>query len=272
MTNWVRTQIGELPMHQAKTISWLPGVVQGFTTRRGGVSQAPYDTLNLGAHVGDAPTDVHTNRLKLWEALEFTEDRVAMAEQVHGDQVAVVREESQFLVPGADALITNVPNTLLMMLYADCVPIYLVDPVTRSIGLIHAGWRGTVAGVVGKTVAALGENFGVSPRACLAAIGPCIGGDSYEVGPEVAAQFSHMIAQQASVIMVPRNEFTGTFNLNLRQAIFSQLLHAGVRAEYIAVNDEDTLRNKREFYSYRRDGAQTGRMAAYLALRTPQES
>lgn len=272
MANWTRTQIGELPIYQAKTISWLPGVVQGFTTRQGGVSQAPYDTLNLGAHVEDVPADVHTNRLKLWEALEFSEDRVAMAEQVHGDQVAVVQEDNQFLVPGADALITNVSNTLLMMLYADCVPVYLFDPVTRSIGLVHAGWRGAVAGVVGKAVAAMRENFGVTPRTCLAAIGPCIGADNYEVGPEVAAQFAQMVAQQSSVIMVPRNEFTGTFNLNLRQAVFAQLLQAGVRAEYVAVNDEDTWRNKRNFFSHRRDGAQTGRMAAYLALRPLQES
>lgn len=267
MTDWTRTTVGELPIHQAKTLAWLPGVVQGFTTRWGGVSQAPFDTFNLGAHVGDAPTDVHANRLKLWGTLDFPEERVAMAEQVHGDQVAVVTKDSGFLVPGADALITDEPDMLLMMLYADCVPVFLVDPVTRAIGLIHAGWRGTLAGVVGKTITAMGENFGASPRACLAAVGPCISGDSYEVGPEVASQFSHMVAQQASVIMYPRNEFSGTFSLNLRQVIFSQLLRAGIRAEYVAVSDEDTFRSNREFYSYRRDGAQTGRMAAYLAIR-----
>lgn len=266
MSNWARTKVGELPIYQAKTLSWLPGVVQGFTTRQGGVSKAPFDTLNLGAHVGDAPEDVHANRLKLWAALGFAEGRVAMAEQVHGGQVAVVSEDSQFLIPGADALITNVPDTLLMMLYADCVSVYLLDPMTRAVGLIHAGWRGTLANVVGNTVAAMRENFGVKPRACIAAIGPSIGMDSYEVGADVAAQFSHLVAQQASLIMVPHNEFTGTFNLNLRQAIFSQLLQAGVREEYISVNDEDTFRNKRDFFSYRRDGAQTGRMAAYLAL------
>lgn len=268
MANWARTKVGELPIHQAKTLSWLPGVVQGFTTRQGGVSKAPFDTLNLGAHVGDAPEDVHTNRLKLWEALEFAEDHIAMAEQVHGGQVAVVQEDSQFLIPGADALVTNVPDTLLMMLYADCVPVYLVDPMTRACGLIHAGWRGTLANVVGNTVAAMLENFGVKPRACIAAIGPSIGMDNYEVGADVANQFAHVVAQQSSVIMIPRNEFTGTFNLNLRQAIFSQLLQAGVRAEYVSVSDEDTFRNKRDFYSYRRDGAQTGRMAAYLSMRS----
>lgn len=267
MTDWTREAVGDLPMHQAKTMSWLPGIVQGFTTRRGGVSRAPYDSMNLGAHVGDAPADVRANRLRLWGDLGFLEDRVAMAEQVHGDQIAVVSDDSGFLVPGADALITDVPNLLLMMLYADCVPVYLLDPASRAVGLIHSGWRGTLAGVVGKTVRAMRENFGVNPRTCLAAIGPCIGGDSYEVGADVASQFSHIVAQQASVIMVPRDEFSGTYNLNLRQVIFSQLLQAGVRAEYIAVSDEDTVRNRRDFFSHRRDGAQTGRMAAFLATR-----
>lgn len=267
MADWTRKTVGDLPTHQAKTISWLPGVVQGFTTRQGGASQAPFDSLNLGAHVGDTPADVRANRLKLWGALEFGEDRVAMAEQVHGDRVAVVAEDSDFLVPGADALVTNVPDLLLMMLYADCVPVYIVDPVTRSVGLVHSGWRGTLAGVVGKTVQAMRDNFGTSPRSCLAAIGPCISGDSYEVGADVAAQFSHIVAQQASVIMYPRDEFTGTYSLNLRQVIFSQLLQAGVRAEYVAVSNEDTFRNKRDFFSHRRDGAKTGRMAAFLAIR-----
>lgn len=267
MADWTRKAIGDLPIHQANTISWLPGFVQGFTTRHGGVSRAPYDSLNLGAHVEDEAADVRINRQRLWGDLGFAEGRVALAEQIHGDEVALVTEGGATPVAGADALITETPNVLLMMLYADCVPVYLVDPVTRSLGLVHAGWRGTAAGLVNKTVRAMQDRFGSQPRSCLAAVGPCIAGDSYEVRVDVVEQFRHMVSQSAATALYPRDEFAGTFNLNLRQIVYSQLLAAGLRAEYVAVSNEDTFRNRRDFFSYRRDGAKTGRMAAFLGMR-----
>ena len=114
------------------------------------------------------------------------------------------------------------------------------------------------------------EAFGIQPASCLAAIGPCIGGDSYEVGREVADRFRNFAAGRnsgAATAVLPKDELVGKYTLNLRQVIFAQLLAAGLRAEYIAVCDEDTFRNRREFFSFRRDGAATGRMAAFLALR-----
>ena len=110
------------------------------------------------------------------------------------------------------------------------------------------------------------EHFGSRPSACLAAIGPCIGGDSYEVGAEVADRFRSLPGARAANVVTPRNEFGGTYSLNLRQVVFGQLLYAGLRAQSIAVCDEDTYRNKRDFFSYRRDGA-TGRMAAFLGMK-----
>jgi YfiH family protein len=267
MTGWRRQPIGDLPLYQAKTLSWLPRVVQGFTTRRGGVSQAPYDTLNLGAHVGDAPASVQANRQRVWTDLGFGESQVALAEQVHGDRVAAVAAGTGArAVAGADALVTDAPDVLLMLLFADCVPVYLVDPTRKAVGLAHAGWRGVAANIAARTVEALGEHYGCRPASCLAAIGPCIGGDSYEVGADVADRFRTLPGARAANVVLPRSEIGGTYSLNLRAVVFLQLLQAGLRAESIAVCDEDTFRNRRDFFSYRRDGA-TGRMGAFLGMR-----
>ena len=267
MSGWRKQPIGDLPLYQAKTMAWLPRITQGFTTRAGGVSTAPYDLLNLGAHVGDLPESVQVNRLRVWADLGFSETQVALAEQVHGDRVSVVTEGTGNLpIPGADSLVTNMPNLLLMLFFADCVPVYFVDPARKVIGLAHAGWRGAAANIAGKTMALMSDEFGCLPSTCFAAIGPSIGGDSYEVGAEVADQFRTLPGTRGTSVVTPRNEFTGTYSLNLRQIVFGQLLTAGLPASAIAVCDEDTLRNKRDFFSYRRDGT-TGRMAAFLGMK-----
>lgn len=267
MAGWKKRAVGDLPLHQAATLSWLPDVVQGFTTRQGGVSKPPYDSLNLGTNTEDDADAVRDNRLRLYADLGFREDQIALAEQVHGNRVATVTEGDRSPVAGADALVTETPGVLLMLLFADCVPIYIVDPVGRAVGLAHSGWRGTVSNIVGETMRAMHEQFGCRPAACLAAIGPSIGGDSYEVGREVADRFRSLPNMRAGTFVYPKNEFTGTYTLNLRQVIYGQLFVAGFRADAIAVSDEDTFSNTREFFSYRRDGPQTGRMAAFLGLR-----
>ena len=264
MTGWRKQPVGDLPLYQARTMAWLPRVVQGFTTRHGGVSVAPYDSLNLGGHVGDVPAAVLANRQRLWADLGFAEGQVALAEQVHGAEVARVTAGGA-PVPGADALVTNTPGVLLLLFFADCVPIYFYDPGKKAVGLAHAGWRGTAANIAAQTMASMQEEFGSKPGDCLAAVGPSIGAESYEVGPEVADQFRSMPAARAANVILPRSEFGGTYTLNLRAVIFQQLLHAGLPASAIAVCDEDTYRNKRDFFSYRREGT-TGRMGAFLGI------
>ncbi len=213
-------------------------------------------------------TRFQANRQRVWAEMGFAEKQVALAEQTHSDGVAVVAEGTGAApLPGVDALVTNTPNVLLMLFFADCVPVYLVDPVHKAIGLAHAGWRGTAANIAGSTVRTMTEEFACRPSACLAAIGPSIGGDSYEVGPEVADQFRTLTSTRGlNNVVTLRNEISGTYNLNLRQVVFGQLLQAGLRAEAIAVCDEDTFRNSRDFFSYRRDGV-TGRMGAFLGIK-----
>ena len=265
MPDWVRRDKG-LPVHQASTLSWLPGITQGFTTRAGGASSPPFDTFNLGTNTDDSPDTVRANRHALWGYLHRREEQVALAEQVHGTEVAAVTHGGP-PVPGADALVTDTPGVLLMLCFADCVPVYIVDPVGRAIGLAHAGWQGVAGGIVPKTANAMREQFGSRAFACLAAVGPCIGGESYEVGVDVADRFRALPGLRAASAVLPRNEWTGTYTVNLRQIVYAQLLDAGFRADYVAVSDEDTFRNRAEFYSYRRDGVRTGRMAAFLGMR-----
>lgn len=269
MSGWKKIDVGGLPIYQAKTLSWLPGVVQGFTTRHGGVSDVPYDSLNLGAHVADQDKNVLENRRRLLAELNTAPDEVALAEQVHGNRVAVVSRGGEGPVSGADALITNVPNVLLMMWFADCVPVYIVDPVNRVAALVHSGWRGAEGNVVGATINAMVNEFGSNPKSCLAALGPCISAESFEVGWDVASRFRDFPGGTdagAATIVLPLNELAGKYSVNLRQVVFSQLLETGLRGDYISVCAQDTFRNRRDFFSHRRNGPRTGRMAAYLGF------
>lgn len=271
MAKWTKTLVGDMPIYQADTINWLPGVVQGFTTRRGGVSKKPFDTLNLSLAVEDSPEAVAENRQRVLFDLMGSGAALATAKQVHGARVVCV-DRSPADPPEADALVTDQPNILLMLLFADCVPVYIVDPVRRAIGLAHSGWRGTVANVSRRTVKAMQDNFGSDPRSCLAAVGPSISAEQYEVGSDVADALRDAPGGKdsgSSTAVMPRSEFGNKWSVNLRQIVFTQLLQAGLRPEYVAVSDQCTYRNRVDFFSHRRaarERTSTGRMAAVLGL------
>jgi hypothetical protein len=270
MGTWVVNKFGEIPVYQAVTISWLPGIVQGFSTRRGGVSQEPYDTFNVGLTCGDNPEHVFANRMRLADAIGVDLGKLVFAEQVHGSEVAVVDEVQSVPVPGVDALITNRPGLILCMTYADCLPIYIVEPTKKVVALVHSGWRGTASNIVQRTTDALKERMEIDPRNCQVAIGPSIGCDNYEVGTEVADFFRDTRGSGASTTVMPKNEMLGTWVLDLRAIAFLQLLHAGYRPQAIAVCDSDTYANDRDFFSHRREsqaGGKTGRMAGFLGIR-----
>ena len=272
MANWKRTLVGDMPVYQATTISWLPGVVQAFTTRRGGVSAKPFDTLNLSLSIGDSQEAVMENRQRVLADIAGGGAQLVTASQVHAVGVACVDCLPKAPLE-ADALITDTPGLMLMLLFADCVPIYIIDPTHRAIGLAHSGWRGTAKNITRHTLKAMQEHFGTQPRACLAAIGPCISADYYEVGSEVADALRDAPGGKeagSTTQVMPRNEFGNKWSVNLRQIVFTQLLQAGLKPEYIAVSDQCTFRNRRDFFSHRRasiDGEKTGRMAALFGLK-----
>jgi polyphenol oxidase len=269
--SWQRVQRAGVKFHAASSLSSMPGLTHGFTTRDGGVSQGSYSILNMGSHVGDDIDSVMENRRIVAEATGFNADSMATAEQVHGAEAAVVSEPGG-PVMGADALLTQVPGILLTLMFADCVPIFLFDPVCRVVGLVHSGWKGTEADIVGATISEMNKAFGCLPAHCIAAIGPCIGFDRYEVSRDVASRFRNVSVCRdvgSSPVVLPYNDYKGTYLLNLRRVVFQQLIAAGVGIGAIAVSDECTFDNHREFYSHRRDGVaglSTGRMAAVIGL------
>lgn len=247
-------------------------VVHGFSARLGGVSGKPWDSLNLGLHVGDAPEAVLENRRRFLRALDLRAERVVSPEQVHGTDVYQVRGEDvgrgalayAEAIARTDALITDVPGVPLLLCFADCVPLIFYDPAHHAIGAAHGGWKGTVGGVAGNTVAAMQAAYGTEPDKLLAGIGPSIGPCCYEVGAEVEDQFREVWPQHGDRLFT---EQEGKTHLNLWEANRLQLLSAGLKEENIECAETCTACEHKWFFSYRADHGQTGRLAAVIALK-----
>lgn len=232
----------------------------GFSTRLGGVSEGPYRSLNVGLSSGDDPERVRRNQQLLSQALGLPVHRLLSME--HGRRVVVVEEpgEPPRGWPG-DACITARPGVSLMITTADCVPIFFHDPVRRVVGLAHAGWRGTLAGVGEATVAAMQERFGSRPGDLEVAIGPAIGPCCFEVDEDVASKFRGGLDGEDLLTPV-QNKWT----VDLWQANRKRLVRAGVDEDKIRVSRLCTACQPDLFFSYRRDRRVTGRMAAVIAL------
>ena len=239
------------------------------STRRGGVSPAPYASLNLGMHVGD-DENVVENRPRLFRTFEMPLERSVWSKQVHSDTVAVVGgedagrgsvEESSIV---ADALVTDTPGLLLCVTVADCVPVVIFDPAKRVAALAHAGWAGTVARISSGTVAVMRDRFGCDPAALTAAIGPSIGPARYEVGPEVVDRATAAFGARSSEILMPTGEEKA--NLDLWTANRIDLEESGIPAERIETAAISTENRLDDFYSHRVEGI-TGRFAAAVSIR-----
>jgi YfiH family protein len=229
-------------------------VAAGFTGRftDGAASAPPYDTWNLGAHVGDDPAAVAANRRLLARRTGVDVADLVFMEQVHGGDVAVVDGRRPEPVPGVDALVTAEPGLALVVLVADCVPVLLVDPASGARAAVHAGRRGVANGIVARTVEQL-HALGATPWARL---GPCIGACCYEVGDDVYDEVVTMAPEAAATTR------RGTRGLDLRRAVVAQLERAGV--QQVSADAACTVDDPRCF-SYRRDGV-TGRMAGVVAV------
>lgn len=228
-----------------------PGVVAAFTTRAGGVSPAPYDTLNLGLSTADDPAHVHENRRRLAGACGM--EGLALAGQVHGAVVRVV--EAPGLYPGCDALVTTTPGLLLGLTAADCASVLLADTARPVVGACHAGWRGAVAGIVGRTVAAM-TALGARPETLVAYVSPCISVRHFEVGPEVAAQFAARYVHRPPGAPRPF--------VDLKAALAGALAAAGVPE--VEVSPRCTVAEADVFFSHRASGGTTGRMMGVIGL------
>jgi len=251
----------------------LPDQLDAFvSTRHGGVSPPPYDSLNLGLRVGDEDERVVENRRRLCRAFGIELERSVWCRQIHADGVAVVGDadagrgstEEDSIVKDADALVTDAPGLALCVTLADCVPVAIFDPEHRVVGLAHAGWGGTVARISSRTVEVMREGFGCRPESLVAAIGPSIGAAGYEVGADVIEVAGAAYGERASELLQPREDGKALFDLWAANRI--DLEGAGVLAERIEVASMSTAEHRQDFYSYRAEGV-TGRFACVVALR-----
>lgn len=242
------------------------GVRHALTARRGGVSHGPYASLNMAFHTGDNPDHVRENRMRACAAVGLPYAGFTCGEQVHGDHISEVTAPDlgrgahvpEHAFPGTDALISRYPGAVLAGFFADCVPVFLAVP-GQGIGLAHAGWKGSLLAIAGKTAGALCQLVKGDPAAVIAAIGPSIGPCCYAVGPDLATAF---IAKYGHAVVSYRD---GRPYLDLWRVNRLDLERAGVPPGRIVVAEICTACHTERFYSYRAEQS-PGRMAALITL------
>jgi len=250
-----------------------PQVRHGVSTRQGGVSPAPFDSLNLSGKVGDDPANAAENRERFSRTVAgLPQERLVVLTQVHGARVvpATAADCGRGILPDAplpeeaDGLVTDQPGVPLQVLAADCVPLLLWDPLHRAVGAVHAGWRGTVAGTAAAAVRLMGEAYGTDPADLRIGIGPCIGPCCYEVDAPVLDALA--AAHPAIVADVTRPVRPGHAMLDLQQANRLQLLALGVFDGSIEPMATCTACHPELLFSDRQAGRRTGRFGALIML------
>lgn len=236
-------------------------------SRRGGVSVAPFDSLNLSMSVPDERDRVYANRRRVYGLFGRDTDTVVHAHLIHGDAVARVSQaDNGSWVEHVDGLITNEPGCVLSMNFADCAPVFLYDPRHQAIGLGHAGWRGTVVDLPGAMVRAMAVQFGSRPDDLIAAVGPCIGPCCYEVGDEVIHAVEGAFAEASSLLPGNGHRPGGgrVAHFDLPAANRANLANSGVR--HIEMAGLCTACHTDLFFSHRAEHGRTGRFGTVFAL------
>ena len=234
-----------------------PGIIQGFSTRLGGVSEGDLASMNLSFDRGDMPERVVRNYERIAAAIGFPTSELVFTDQIHRTEIyqASARDcQGATLFPkklrGIDALITNEPHVVLTAGYADCVPVLIVDRKDHCIGLAHSGWRGTVGQIAGKTVRAMASAYHADPADMTAVIGPSIGPECYEVGEELIPEFQKTFPEEAVKDFFFHTE-DGKLHLDLWTAVKYALLHAGVPEAQIHVSGVCTCCSHELLFSHR---------------------
>ena len=244
-----------------------------FSTRMGGASRGIYSSMNLSFSRGDNKEDVDENFRRIAQILDSTPEHIVCSKQTHTTNVRKVTEEDlgkgvvrETDYDDVDGLITNVPGIILATFYADCVPLYFVDVKKGAIGLSHSGWRGTVNRMGQVTLQAMKRAYGTEPSDVMAAIGPSICQDCYEVGEEVADAFRKSFPNEWEYL-IRKGKEEGKYQLDLQETNRRILLAAGVLPENIAVTDICTCCNSELLFSHRGSNGKRGNLGAFLELR-----
>lgn len=248
-------------------------VTHGFSTRIGGVSEGVCSTMNLSFARGDKEEAVRENFCIMAHALGVKAEDMVFSKQTHTTNVRVVTEEDRGkgIVKAVDyedidGLVTNVPELCLATFYADCVPLFFVDPVHRAIGLSHSGWRGTV-GKIGKvTVETMQREYGTNPADVVAAIGPSICQDCYEVSEDVIEQFRVSFDKKYWEELFYQKE-NGKYQLNLWKANEIVFYEAGIQREHVAITNVCTCCNPQVLFSHRASHGKRGNLGAFMAIK-----
>jgi YfiH family protein len=238
-------------------------ITQAVFTRRGGVSPAPWTTLNVGGSVGDERARVAENRIRSFQAMGRDPASIHDVWLVHGTDIVYADAPRPLEQPSAkaDILLTDKAQVTLFMRFGDCTPLLFYDPVKQVIGMAHAGWMGTVRNVAGAAIHAMQERYGSKPADILAAIGPTIGPDHYEVGADVITQVQSAFGKDAERLLVPGN---GNIHFDLWTANQIQLEKAGV--EKVEICGICTACHLDDWFSHRAEKGKTGRFGALMAL------
>lgn len=235
-------------------------LIAAQSTRHGGVSPFPYASLNLGLHTKDSLENVMENRRRFFTALTIPSNQIVGAYQVHSDQILKVEQAGQY--EGYDALITNQKNLFLTIKIADCVPILVYDKQQEVIAAAHAGWRGTVKRIIEKLMIKMRLHYNTKPVNCYAYIGTCIDECSFEVDEDVASEFDDAFKKW--------DEDKRKYLIDLKLANQTQLLDIGVPRNQIELSPFSTVLNNDDYFSYRKEKGQTGRMLAVIGMKDLQ--
>lgn len=263
-------QVGEVVYYSFPSFDQISFVRHGFSTRLGGVSEGTFSSMNLSFTRGDAPAAVRENFDRFCAAIRVQADDVVISAQTHTANVKIVTAEDRGRgitrekeYTDVDGLITNDPNVVLCTQYADCVPLFFVDPVKRVVATSHAGWRGTAAGIAAVTVDKMVEVFGCRREEILAGIGPSIGYCCFEVDAPVYDAFCQVPVFDEGCYTANLND---KFHINLQEVNRRWMLKSGISAEHITVTDLCTKCHPDVFWSHRVTGDARGSLAAFIAI------
>jgi len=265
-----RGEVVYLTFPLLEPFSWI---THGFSTRLGGVSQGEIGSMNLSFGREPGRENVEENHRRMAAAIGYAPENMVFSRQTHTTNIMNVTEKDRGIgftrdrdYNDIDGLITNVPGVVLVTFYADCVPLLLVDPVHRAIGSAHSGWRGTVNNMGKAVVEAMTKAFGTKPEDVVAAIGPSICQDCYEVSGDVIGAFQKAYDPGLWPSLFYEKE-NGKYQLNLQQACFENFLSSGLLPEHISLPDLCTCCNPQLLYSHRASGGKRGNLAAFLTIR-----
>ena len=254
-----------LTIYRVHTFDLYPQVQHAIFTRSGGVSQRPFDTLNLSISVGDQKQAISKNVQIACGVVGISPTQTVSCHLVHGADIITVNKTNWQQVMGqADGLITGEPDTYLFMRFGDCAPLIFFDPTQNAVGLTHAGWRGTMKNAAGATVQAMIKNLGCVAQNIIAVIGPSIGPCCYEVGPEVMRAAEKAFDRPGS-FFIRRNGRADRAHFDMWAANQRQLAEAGV--EQIIQSKLCTACRTDEFFSHRAEKGNTGRFGVIIGLK-----